>query len=80
MRLFEIASSLQVLAQIHKPAFLWGPPGVGKSQVAAQVATALGIRLIDIRAILLDPVDLRSGRVGCLGPSLPSCPRTVPAS
>ena len=59
MKPSEIASSLQLLAQIHKPAFLWGPPGVGKSQVVAQVATALGIRLIDIRAILLDPVDLR---------------------
>lgn len=55
MKPSEIASSLQLLARIHKPAFLWGPPGVGKSQVAA----ALGIRLIDIRAILLDPVDLR---------------------
>jgi dynein-related subfamily AAA family protein len=59
MKPSDIASSLQLLAQIQKPAFLWGPPGVGKSQVVAQVATALGIRLIDIRAILLDPVDLR---------------------
>ena len=40
MKPSEIASSLQLLAQIHKPAFLWGPPGVGKSQVVAQVATA----------------------------------------
>ena len=42
-------------------------------------SAALGIRLIDLWAILLDPVDLRSGRAGRLGPSLP-CPRTVPAS
>ena len=59
MKPSEIASLLQLLARIHKPAFLWGPPGVGKSQVVAQVATALGIRLIDIRVVLLDPVDLR---------------------
>jgi hypothetical protein len=45
MKPSEIPSSLQLLAQIHKPAFLWGPPGVGKSQVVAKVATALGIRL-----------------------------------
>jgi MoxR-like ATPase len=46
-------------AQIRKPAFLWGSPGVGKSQIVAQVAASLGVRLIDIRAVLLDPVDLR---------------------
>ena len=59
MKPSDIASSLQLLVQIQKPAFVWGPPGVGKSQIVAQVAASLGIRLIDIRAILLDPVDLR---------------------
>ena len=59
MKPSEISSSLHLLSRIQKPAFLWGPPGVGKSQVVAQVAATLGIRLIDIRAILLDPVDLR---------------------
>jgi hypothetical protein len=50
-------------AQIHKPAFLWGKPG-GRDGV--------GIRLIDIRAILLDPVDLgglptvEQGRAACV--------------
>jgi MoxR-like ATPase len=58
MKPSDIASSLQLLVQIQKPAFVWGPPGVGKSQIVAQVAGLLGIRLIDIRAILLDPVDL----------------------
>ena len=37
----------------------WGAPGAGKSQVVAQVAAALDVRLIDIRAILVDLVDLR---------------------
>jgi hypothetical protein len=59
MKPSEIASSLQLLTRIQKPAFLWGPPGVGKSQIVAQVAALLGLRLIDIRAVLLDPVDLR---------------------
>jgi MoxR-like ATPase len=31
MKPSEVSSSLQVLAKIQKPAFLWGPPGVGKS-------------------------------------------------
>ncbi len=41
------------------PLFLWGPPGVGKSSVVRQVATAMGLELVDLRMLLLDPVDLR---------------------
>lgn len=38
---------------------IWGPPGVGKSAAAKQVAEELGIGFIDIRLSLLSPVDLR---------------------
>jgi len=55
----KIARALETLVPIRQPVFLWGPPGVGKSQVVAQTAAALGFDLIDIRAVLLDPVDLR---------------------
>lgn len=44
---------------VNVPMFLWGPPGIGKSQIVAQVAADLELPLIDIRAVLLDPVDLR---------------------
>ncbi|ABA88844.1 ATPase, AAA family [Syntrophotalea carbinolica DSM 2380] len=44
---------------VNVPMFLWGPPGIGKSQIVAQVAADLRLPLIDIRAVLLDPVDLR---------------------
>jgi hypothetical protein len=44
---------------VNVPMFLWGPPGIGKSQIVAQVAAGLGLPLIDVRAVLLDPVDLR---------------------
>jgi hypothetical protein len=44
---------------VNVPMFLWGPPGIGKSQIVAQVAAELELPLIDIRAVLLDPVDLR---------------------
>ena len=33
----QIVSALRSLLAIRQPAFLWGPPGVGKSQVVAQV-------------------------------------------
>ena len=44
---------------VNVPMFLWGPPGIGKSQIVAQVAADLNLPLIDVRAVLLDPVDLR---------------------
>ena len=39
--------------------FIWGSPGSGKSAVVNQLAAELRIALRDIRALLLDPVDLR---------------------
>jgi hypothetical protein len=59
MKAQQIGAALTQLFDIRQPVFLWGPPGVGKSQVVAQTAEKLGLSLIDIRAILLDPVDLR---------------------
>ncbi len=55
----QIVSALNSLISIRQPAFLWGAPGVGKSQIVAQVAESRGVALRDIRAVLLDPVDLR---------------------
>lgn len=54
-----IVSALETLILVKQPVFLWGPPGVGKSRVVSQVADRLGMELIDVRAVLLDPVDLR---------------------
>ncbi|HJD97944.1 AAA family ATPase [Mailhella massiliensis] len=59
MRPSHIISSLKTLLSIRRPVFLWGAPGVGKSEVVAGVARSLGYELRDIRAVLLDPVDLR---------------------
>ena len=41
------------------PIFLWGPPGIGKSSIIAQIAEDQGIACIDLRLSLLDPTDLR---------------------
>ncbi|THB64084.1 MAG: MoxR family ATPase [Desulfovibrio sp.] len=59
MKPSAIVSALETLLEVRQPTFLWGAPGVGKSQVVAQVAAAKGLALVDIRAVLLDPVDLR---------------------
>ena len=43
----------------HTPVMIWGPPGVGKSQLVAQVAQQHEVPLIDIRLSQLEPSDLR---------------------
>jgi len=43
----------------HTPVMLWGPPGVGKSQMVAQVAAHHGMPVIDIRLSQMEPSDLR---------------------
>ena len=43
----------------HTPVMLWGPPGVGKSQMIAQVGQRHDIPVIDIRLSQMEPSDLR---------------------
>ncbi len=59
MNPLQVISSLHTLIDIKQPVFLWGAPGIGKSQIVSQVAKEKNFKLIDIRAVLLDPVDIR---------------------
>jgi hypothetical protein len=43
----------------HTPVMLWGPPGVGKSQIVAQIAQRHGVQVIDLRLSQMEPTDLR---------------------
>jgi hypothetical protein len=43
----------------HTPVMLWGPPGVGKSQLVAQIAARHGAPMVDIRLSQMEPSDLR---------------------
>lgn len=43
----------------HTPVMLWGPPGVGKSQIVAQIAEQNSVPMIDIRLSQMEPSDLR---------------------
>ena len=83
MKPSKIKTTLQTLIKTRWPAFLWGPPGVGKSSVVRETANAAGLELLDVRASLLDPTDLRgipaieNGRAVWCPPSfLPSDPKS----
>jgi hypothetical protein len=54
-----VASALRILVRARQAVFIWSGPGCGKSAVTRQVAAALNLPLHDVRALLLDPVDLR---------------------
>ncbi len=43
----------------HTPVMLWGPPGVGKSQIVMQIGERHDIPVIDIRLSQMEPSDLR---------------------
>ena len=44
---------------VKRPIFLWGPPGIGKSDVVAEIARDMGALLIDLRLGQMDPTDIR---------------------
>ncbi len=59
MKPSRVKEVLGPLLENRWPLFLWGPPGVGKSSVVHQVVQNRDWKLIDVRASLLDPTDLR---------------------
>lgn len=59
-------SSLRELIEIamagpnSRPVFIWGPPGIGKSDIVHQIGEDWGVEdVLDIRLLLLEPTDLR---------------------
>ena len=53
---------VQRAMQAERPIFLWGPPGIGKSELVQQIVDdgALGnAYMIDMRLALMEPTDLR---------------------
>lgn len=42
-----------------RPLFLWGPPGIGKSELVAGIAEELGGFMIDLRLGQMEPTDIR---------------------
>ncbi len=43
----------------HTPVMLWGPPGVGKSDLVHQIGERHAVKVLDIRLSQMEPSDLR---------------------
>jgi hypothetical protein len=42
-----------------RPVFLWGPPGIGKSELVEGITHEMGGHMIDLRLGQMDPTDIR---------------------
>jgi len=53
-------TSLRVAMLKKRPIFLWGPPGIGKSDIVKQITDSFtNSKLIDIRLSLWEPTDIK---------------------
>ena len=53
-------ASIKHALKKKRPIFLWGPPGIGKSEIVAQICDSLPkSHLIDIRLSLWEPTDIK---------------------
>ena len=59
MKPSELYEALHALIGERVPLHIWGACGVGKSQIVGQVAADSDYDFLDVRAVQLDPVDLR---------------------
>ncbi len=84
MKPTRLKNVLESLLHQRWPAFVWGPPGVGKSSLVREIAAERKLPVIDLRASLLDPTDLRGipsiegGRAVWCPPSFLPRPHEVP--
>jgi hypothetical protein len=51
--------SLLKAFEVKRPIFLWGPPGIGKSELVEGIAGELGGLMIDLRLGQMEPTDIR---------------------
>ena len=45
--------------KMKRPTFLWGPPGIGKSDLVSQIGADTSREVIDVRLALWEPTDIK---------------------
>lgn len=56
---FQARKAILAAFNVKRPIFLWGPPGIGKSDVVAEVGAELSAAVIDLRMAQMEPTDIR---------------------
>ena len=51
--------SIRKAIQTRRPTFLWGPPGIGKSDIVKQIGEDAGREVVDVRLALWEPTDIK---------------------
>jgi len=55
----EARKSILKAFKVKRPLFLWGPPGIGKSELVAGITDEFGGYMIDLRLGQCEPTDIR---------------------
>jgi hypothetical protein len=55
----QARKSLLRAFRVQRPLFLWGPPGIGKSELVEGITRELGGLMIDLRLGQMEPTDIR---------------------
>lgn len=55
----SIKKSLRHALTRQRPVFVWGPPGVGKSDIIHQIGEEFNAHVVDVRLSLWEPTDIK---------------------
>ena len=55
----SVIECIEASLKIRRPLMMWGPPGIGKSELVHQVGSKLGRKVRDLRLALYDPTDIK---------------------
>ena len=55
----EVRASIMRCFAVKRPAFLWGPPGIGKSELVEGITRDLNGVMFDLRLGQMEPTDIR---------------------
>jgi hypothetical protein len=55
----EAKAAIRKCFKVNRPVFMWGPPGIGKSDIVHQIGAEQDREVIDIRLSLWEPTDIK---------------------
>jgi MoxR-like ATPase len=54
-----IKEAIAIAIEVRRPVMIWGPPGIGKSEIIQLIGKETSRKVIDIRLALWEPTDIR---------------------